>query len=123
MRVAALCMFAIASLGCSDDATSTIERPKQWQHHELTEAQNDRQGRLLDDLFPRLNGSSNSLDGTQADGYKELLSLADKTGVSGADTFYVFNVTSAGDVHDPSELIIIVSEGRIKWARWPFAEF
>ena len=123
MRFAALCVFAIVSLGCGDEATSTIKRPKQWQHHELTESQNDRQEKLLDDLFPSLNGNSDSLDGTQADQYKELLSLADKTGVSGADTFYVFNVPCAGDVHDPSELIIIVSEGRIKWARWPFAEF
>lgn len=119
MRFAAIFIFLILPLGCCDKITPKIK----WTEHVLTSTQDDRQEKLLKELFPSLNGSSDSLDGTSVVPHKELLSLADRTGVRDTDIYYSFNVPCAGDVHDPSELIIIVSGDKIRWARWPFAEF
>lgn len=93
-----------------------------WVDHSLTAEDEARQQALLDEISVPLYNLSDSLDGTSAAPYKELLSLADRTGVRANETYYSFNVMSGGEATQCS-MTIIVEDGRIKYARWPYAEF
>jgi len=119
LRSAAVLMYLLPSLGCDYQTTAQSK----WTKHVLTSAEDERQEELLKNLFPVLNGSRDCLDGTSVDPYNELLSLADKTGVRDGEKYFGFNVPCAGEGPDESELIFIVSGQKIKWARWPFAEY
>ena len=117
-----LLLITIASLssacGCQRGPGPIV-----WTAHSLTAAQDERQEQLLEEIRQPLNsGMRDSLDGRLASEYSKLLAFADTTGVRGTEQFYKFNVLTEGDVHYPSEMILIVEHNRIKFARWPFAD-
>jgi hypothetical protein len=93
-----------------------------WKDHSLTRKDEARQQALLDEISVPLFNLSDKLDGTSAAPYTELLSLADRTGIRGTETYYSFNVMSGGEATRCS-MTIIVEDGKIKYARWPYAEF
>ena len=93
-----------------------------WVDHSLSPQDEARQETLLDKIAVPLYNLSNKLDGTAAAPYTELLSLADRSGVRGNETHYSFNVMSQGEATQCS-MTIIVEDGKIKFARWPYAEF
>lgn len=98
--------------------------PIAWSARSLSPTQEARQETLLREIHGPLNsGTRDCLDGVPATQHAELFALADSTGVRGDEQFYKFNVLMEGDVHDAVEMIIIVRNGMITFARWPFAEF
>ncbi len=93
-----------------------------WVDSSLSPKDEARQQTLLDEIYVPLFQLSDKLDGTSVTPFSDLLSLADRTGVRGNETYYSFNVMSQGEANQCS-MTIIVEDGRIKYARWPYAEF
>ena len=118
MRAFPYLLLLLLSAGCDSGPTKVT-----WTSHQLTEAQEDRQEQLLKEIGPLFNTGGRVLQGVPKSKYDELLSLANKTGVLGDDVIFSFNVISAGDVHVPSQMVIVVTGDKIKWAQWSFADF
>jgi hypothetical protein len=113
-------VLLVGLLGCDESAKDPSQLD--WQLHTLTEAQNTRQQVLLDEIAG-VNFYRGDLNGKSAADYSELLSLADRTCTRGSETIYSYNVVSHGDVNQPDQMTIVVSEGKIKSAYWPVYDY
>lgn len=116
MKLKILCVLIVGALGCES-------RPQElnWKIHKLTEAQDARQEKLLVAIVQLIKGPGD-LEGVPASEHDELFSLADKTANSGENTFYGYEVISSGDSHVLGTMIIAVTNEKIRFATWPFAE-
>ncbi|MEZ6121470.1 MAG: hypothetical protein R3C28_33615 [Pirellulaceae bacterium] len=93
-----------------------------WIAHSLTESQEKRQDELLNEIQWLISGKDD-LAGKSAADFSELLSLADKTKIDGTTKIHAYKVLSGGDLHEPCHAEIIVSDGKIVQAGWPYGEY
>ena len=97
--------------------------PTSWITHSLTETQEKRQNELLNEIR-WLISAKDDLAGKPAADFAELLSLADRTKFDGETTIYAYDVLAGGGGDQEScEAKIVVSDGRIVSAGWPYGEF
>ena len=94
-----------------------------WTTHSLTQAQQERQDELLNEIRWPIS-AKDDLAGKPAADYAALLSLADKTKIDGDKTIHAYNVLAGGGGdHEPCEAKIIVFDGKIMQAGWPYGDY
>jgi hypothetical protein len=102
-----------------------MQRPetRSWITHSLTETQEKRQNELLNEIR-WLISAKDDLAGKPAADFAELLSLADRTKFDGEKTIHAYDVLAGGGGdQELCEAKIVVSDGRIVSAGWPYGEF
>lgn len=118
ISTAAFILCLVVACGCTRNPDADG-----WTTHSLTQAQEERQDELLNEIR-WLISAKDDLAGKPAADYAELLSLADKTKIDGDKTIHAYNVLAGGGGdHEPCEAKIIVSDGRILQAGWPYGEY
>ncbi|ADG66814.1 hypothetical protein Plim_0970 [Planctopirus limnophila DSM 3776] len=118
MAIASFSLWLVAVCGCTRNPDVDG-----WTTHSLTQAQEERQDELLNEIR-WLISAKDDLAGRPSADYAELLSLADRTKTDGDKKIHAYNVLAGGGGdHKPCEAKIIVSDGKILQAGWPYGEY